>query len=73
MFRVTLFSPSLAATLNTYCLAELTPLYYERFLFFRTVGVKVMLVIIFLSANTACNCAGILGVQSSIVLPNEIF
>jgi hypothetical protein len=63
MFRVTLFSLSLAVVPNTISdLAELTPLYRERFLFLGIVGVEAIFAIILLSAKAACCCVGILGV-----------
>jgi hypothetical protein len=74
MFRVTLFSSSLTVVPNTFSiLVELTLLYCKRFfLFSRIVSYKAILIIIFLSANAACNYAEALDIQASITLPNKI-
>jgi hypothetical protein len=50
------------------------PLYRERFLlrFLGTIGVEVVISTVSLSTNAVCDCAGILGIQVSIALPNKI-
>jgi hypothetical protein len=73
MFRVTLFSLALTAVPDTVSnLVKLTLSYLKRFLFLETVSIKVILAIIFLSANAACYYAGNLGIQASIALSNKI-
>jgi hypothetical protein len=63
MFRVTLFSLALTAVPNTVSnLVKLTFLYLKRFLFLETVSIKVILAIIFLSANAAYYYAGNLSI-----------
>jgi hypothetical protein len=65
---------SLAAAPNTSSsLVKLTLLYREFFLFFRTVGIKIILAIVLLSTRVSCFCVGFLGVQVSLALPNKIF
>jgi hypothetical protein len=74
MFGVTLLSLSLAAAPDTGgSLVELTSLYREPFLFFRTVGVETILAIVLLSTRVSCFCVGFLGVRVSLTLPNKIF
>ena len=63
MFRVTLFSLSLAVVPNTVSnLAKLTSLYLKRFLFLEIVSVKVIFAIILLSTNAAYYYVGILSI-----------